>query len=123
MLQNAVGTAELFVNGEKVRLSDGEITFDPRRIRNGPRMVGLDGSHAEPKEQVAPWFDIEARHHSRNDIQRILNMEDATITLRLASGEVWNLSEASCTTDSADVSVKTGTYKLRFEGVTMEKSS
>lgn len=82
--------------------------------------VGPDGVHGFKVMPQIPYIEGEFRDGQNVDVQKLLEIEDATVTLELANGKVIVLKDAWYAADG-DIGTEDGNIQVRFEGVKAEE--
>lgn len=113
MAQNTVGTAFFRINGVQYDLP-GEMKLTVLTEKRNA-LVGLDGSVAPQIEYQSPMIECTVRDASNVDLVAISKMEGVTVTVEMANGTVWELSNAFYTGDG-ELDAKEGTFQVRFNG-------
>lgn len=114
----AVGTAFFRINGVQYQIA-GEMKINPLSEKRTP-LVGLDGSIAPQIEPVSPSIECMVRDRADVDPIPLYAMLDETVTVELANGTVWTLSN-SFYTGEGDFDAKEGTHSVKFNGSKMRR--
>lgn len=108
-----VGTAYFRINGVQYQIG-GNMKINPLSEKR-TALVGLDRSIAPQIEPQSPFIECEVRDRADVDPIPLHEMLDETVTVELANGTVWTLSNAFYTGDG-DFDAKEGTHAVRFNG-------
>ena len=112
------GLFYLKVNGRIIMTTEGEFTYNlgkPKRSAEKNGALGVAGFVAEAQ---IPYIDGEIYDKKDVDVESILTMEEATVTLELYNGKTVILSRAAYCGDG-EFNTK-GRLKVRFEGMEAE---
>ena len=112
------GTIFLNINGEGFN-AKGEFTYNigaPKR----EGIVGADQMHGYKEMPQVPYIEGAITDTSELNLESLLKLKDATITLRLANGKTIVLREAWYAGDG-NVTTEEGEIECRFEGMRGEE--
>lgn len=118
--QRRAGIIFIKVDGEQFDAKGGFTYNLGRPVREG--MVGHDAVHGYKELPQVPFIEGEITDRASLDLDNLLTIEDATVTLELANGKVivlreaWFAGEGSVGTEEANIAV-------RFEGIEAEEIS
>ena len=116
--QRRAGLIQVQINGE-IHDAIGDFSYNlggPKRTA----LVGSDRPHGFSEEPQVPFIEGEIRDRKSLDMRRLVELENATVTLTLANGkgvvlrEAWYASEGTARTKEANLGV-------RFEGASGEE--
>jgi len=83
-------------------------------------LVGHDRVHGFKELPQVPFVEGEIRDSSDLDVASVLNLVDATITLKLANGKTIMLRDA-CQVSEGTGDTEEGKFSVRFEGKQAEE--
>lgn len=112
------GLLELKVNGE-IQNAKGNFTYNLGKLKR-EAIVGPDRVHGYKGLPQAPYIEGEVTDRSDLNVEALLDIDDATITLSLANGKVIVLKEAWYAADG-DVGTEEANIQVRFEGMSAEE--
>ncbi len=118
MSQRRAGLIQVQVNGE-IHDAKGTWTYNLGRPKRDA-IIGADGIHGFKEIPQVAFIEGEVTDRGDLDVAALATIENATITLTLASGKVvvlreaWFSSEGNVSTDEANIAV-------RFEGAGAEE--
>lgn len=113
MSQRRGGIITVQVNGEKYD-AKGEFTYNLGRPQRSA-IVGADTVHGFSETPQVGFIEGEITDRSDLDLEALVTIEDATVTLALANGKVIALREAWYAGDG-NVATQEGNITARFEG-------
>lgn len=99
----------------------GNFTYNLGRPKREP-LVGADGVHGYKETPQVAFIEGEITDRGTLDLNGLVTMKDATVTLELANGKVialrdaWYASEGTGNTEEGNIGV-------RFEGASAEEVS
>ena len=108
------------VNGELYN-AKGDFSYNLGALRREP-VVGMDSVHGFKESPQIPFIEGTFTDSDELDLETLLNVRDATVTLNLANGKTVVLSEAWFASEGA-VSTGEGEIEVRFEGIRAEEFS
>ena len=109
------GIFYLKINGKMIVTTEGEFTFNigkPKRQAEKNGALGVAGFSAEAQ---VPYIDGEIYDTENLEVEKLLDTENATVTLELYNGKTFILSSASFCGEGELTSK--GRLKVRFEGM------
>lgn len=112
------GIFYLKIDGKLYVTTDGEFTYNlgkPKRQAEKNGALGVAGFSSEPQ---IPYVDGEIFDTKGLDVDKVLDAEDATVTLELYNGKTFVLSGAAYCGEG-EFTTK-GRLKVRFEGMEAE---
>jgi hypothetical protein len=112
------GLLELKINGE-IQNAKGNFTYNMGKNKR-EAVVGADRVHGFKALPQVPFIEGEITDRSDLDIEALLDITDATITLGLANGKVITLKEAWYAADG-DIGTEEANIQVRFEGKSAEE--
>lgn len=118
MSQRRAGIINVQVNGE-VFQAKGSWTYNLGRHKRDA-VIGADGIHGFKETPQVAFIEGEITDRSEMDLEALVTMEDATVTLELANGKMivlrdaWYAGEGTGNTEEANIGV-------RFEGANGEE--
>lgn len=116
--QRRAGRISVQANGE-IFDAKGSFSYNlGRDKREG--LVGSDGVHGYKETPQIPFIEGEITDSKELDLDSLLTMEDATITLRLAVGKTIMLRDAWYS-DEGTAESEEGKIPFRFEGMNAEE--
>jgi hypothetical protein len=107
------GILYLKIDGE-IQDAKGNFTYN----LGGPKREGIAGAdtvHGFKEAVQVPYIEGEITDKSTLDLKKLINIEDATITLELATGKTVVLKQAWYAADG-DAQTEEGNIQVRFEG-------
>jgi hypothetical protein len=116
--QRRGGIIQLQLNGE-LQDAKGNFTYNLGRPKR-EAIVGADGIHGYKETPQVAFVEGEITDRGNLDLDKLVTMKDATVTLELANGKVvvlrdaWYASEGTGNTEEGNVAV-------RFEGKSAEE--
>lgn len=111
------GIIYLKVDG-RIYDAKGNFTFNlGKHKREG--IAGADKVHGFKEAVQVPFIEGEITDKSDLDLATLQNIEDATVTLELATGKTVVLKQAWYAADG-DVGTEEGNIQVRFEGMEAE---
>lgn len=120
MADKIAGTAFIKVDGDQISLG-GSMKVVPHAIeRNG--VVGLSGVVGFKEDNVIPYVEIEAIKSSKTDIDKLQQAVDASVTVELATGEVWVYRNAWLA-GRIEVDAAEGKMTLKYEALKAERTT
>ena len=120
MAQKIAGTAFVKIDGDQVSLS-ADMKLAPFGVERSA-VVGLSGVAGFKEENVVPMAEMTAIKGSKTDIEKIQNITDSTVTIELATGEVWVYRNAWFA-GRLEVDGAEGTFGMRFEALKAERTT
>lgn len=112
------GTMYLQVNGE-VMDAVGEFSYNlGTRKRTG--VTGTSGPQGYIEEQQIPFIEGKIRDRSTLKVKNLTELDDVTVTVRIAAGKTVMLREGWFAGDG-NVNAATGEVEVRFEGMLCEE--
>lgn len=112
------GTLYLQVNGE-VYDAKGEFSYNlGHAVREA--IVGADRVHGFKETPQAPFIEGKITDRGNLDLGKLVDLDDATVTLRLAVGKTIMLREGWYA-GKGDASATEGEVDVRFEGLSCEE--
>ena len=115
MGKRRLGGVLLFkIDGELFQ-AKGEFVYDigaPKR----EAIVGMDGVHGYKETPKTPFIEGAITDNADLDLEALLNLDDATVTLELANEKVIVIREAWYAGDG-NVATNEGEIPLRIEGM------
>ena len=112
------GLLELKVNGE-IQNAKGNFTYNLGKLKR-EAIIGADRVHGYKGMPQVPFIEGEITDRSDLNVESLLNIDGATITLSLANGKVINLKEAWYAADG-DIGTEEANIQVRFEGMSAEE--
>ena len=112
------GIIEFKANGE-LYSAKGSFTYNLGMPKRDP-VVGSDGVHGYKEMPQPPKIEGTITDRSDMDLQALLVLNDATITLRLANGKIIVLREAFYAGEG-DVTTEEGEIQVLFHGTSAEE--
>ena len=112
------GIFYLKIDGKMIVTTEGEFTYNlgkPKRQAEKNGALGVAGFSAEAQ---VPYIDGEIYDTPTIDVESILDLENATVTIELFNGKTVILTRASYCGDG-EINTK-GRLKVRFEGMEAE---
>jgi hypothetical protein len=106
------GIIELAVNGE-IQDAKGEFTYNLGNVKR-EAIVGSDKVHDFKETPQVAYIEGEITDRQSLDLSGLLNVVDATVTLRAANGKTIELRNAWYAADG-DVGTEEGNIQVRFE--------
>jgi hypothetical protein len=113
MSQRRGGIIQVQVNGELYD-AKGDFTYNLGRAKR-EAIVGADGIHGYKETPQVGFIEGEITDRGTLDLDKVVTLKDATVTMELANGKVivlrdaWYASEGTGNTDEGNVG-------FRFEG-------
>ena len=118
MSKRVAGLVEVAVNGTLYQ-AKGSFTYDLGAPKN-EALVGSDRVHGYKSMPKVPFIEGEFTDASDLDVKALCEIDDATVTLKLANGKTIMLSEAWYAGDG-QVATEDANIKVRFEGMRAEE--
>lgn len=118
MAQNTSGTAFFRINGVQFAIG-GEMRLNVLTEKR-TALVGMDGNVSPQVEFQSPMVECSVKDFANVDIVALTKMEAATITVEMANGTVWELSNAFYTGDG-ELDAREGNFQVRFNGSTIRR--
>jgi hypothetical protein len=112
------GLLELKVNGE-IQNAKGNFTYNLGKMKK-EAIVGADRVHGYKGTPQVPFIEGEITDRSDLNVEALVSIDNATITLSLANGKVIVLKDAWYAADG-DVGTEEANIQLRFEGMSAEE--
>lgn len=112
------GIIQVEINGER-QDAKGEWTYNLGRNKN-TGVVGMDGVHGHMSEPQLPFIEGKITDRRTLDLDGLLTIEDATVTLLPANGKRIVLRNAWYAGDGT-VSTSEGEIEARFEGLSADE--
>jgi Phage tail tube protein len=109
----SVGTAYFKVNHVQYALA-GDMKISTLE-RKHEALVGMDGSVAPQVQFQSPMIECTIRDRADVDLTALQSIEGATVTVELANGTTWELSQAFYTGDG-ELDAAEGGFQVRFNG-------
>ena len=109
------GIFYLKINGKMIVTTEGEFTYNlgkPKRQAEKTGALGVAGFSAEAQ---VPYCDGEIFDTKDLDVEELLDIEDATVTVELFNGKTFILTGAAFCGEG-EFTTK-GRLKVRFEGM------
>jgi len=78
-------------------------------------VIGADGVHGFTEKEQVPFIEGEITDNSDFDLEKLVMIDNATVTLELANGKVIVLSEAWYANEG-DAETEEANIPVRFEG-------
>lgn len=120
MAEKVAGTAYCKVDGQQVSL-EADMKLSPHDFeRTG--VVGLSGVVGFSEENVVPFVEMTAIKSAKTDIDKFSKVVDGTVTVELATGEVWAFRNAWMA-GRIELDAAKGTFGLRFEALKAERTT
>lgn len=113
MGQDTQGTAFFRINGVQYAIG-GEMRINPLNEKRNP-LVGLDGIVMPQIEFQSPMVECAVKDVASVDLIALTRMENVTVTVEMANGTVWELSNAFYAGDG-ELDAKEGDFQVRFHG-------
>jgi len=112
------GILLLKIDGELFQ-AKGEFTYNinPNKRES---VVGQDGVHGFSETPKMLFIEATITDNDELDLEQLLAIRDATVTIELANGKVIVLREAFYAADG-DVTSSEGEIQVRFEGISGEE--
>lgn len=112
------GMFELKVNGE-IQNAKGNFTYNLGRVKR-EMLVGPDRVHGPKGLPQVPYIEGEITDRQDLNVEALLDIVDATITLSLANDKVIVLKKA-CYAADGDIGTEEANIQVRFEGYSAEE--
>lgn len=112
------GIIEFKANGE-LYSAKGSWTYNLGKAKRDP-VVGSDGVHGYKEMPQAPKIEGTITDRSDLDLEKLLTLKDATVTLRLANEKIIVLRDAFYAGDG-DVTTEEGEIQALFHGTSAEE--
>lgn len=112
------GLLEVKVNGE-IHNAKGNFTYNLGKLKR-EAIVGQDRVHGYKGLPQVPYIEGEFTDRPDLNVETLLNIDDATVTLSLANGKVIVLKEAWYAADG-DIGTEEANIQVRFEGMSAEE--
>lgn len=116
--QRRAGKISVQANGE-VYDAKGSFSYNLGRDKR-EAIVGSDKVHGYKEMPQVPFIEGEITDSKDLDLNTLVTLEDATITLNLSVGKTIMLSEAWYA-DEGTASTEEGAIPFRFEGISCEE--
>jgi len=115
-MERRVGGILFFkVNGELFQ-AKGEFTYNINPVKR-ESVVGQDGVHGYKEVPTAVFVEGSITDSDELDLEAFQAIKDATVTLEVANGKVYQWREAFYAADG-DVTSSEGEIQVRYEGIT-----
>ena len=112
------GIIEVKINGE-IQNAKGSFKYNIGAAKNEP-IVGSDRVHGFKSLPQASKIEGEITDRADLNLEDIVNLKDATVTLSLANGKVISLKDARYTGEG-DVETEEGNIAVMFNGLSCEE--
>ena len=112
------GVFYLKVNGKMIMTTEGEFTYNLGKPKRQAEKNGALGVAGFSSEAQVPYVDGEIYDTHDLDVEEILDIEDATVTIELFNSKTFILTGASFCGEG-EFNTK-GRLKVRFEGMNAE---
>ncbi len=118
MSNRIAGLLEVAVNGT-VYQAKGNYTYNlGKNKRDG--IVGADRVHGYKELPQLPYIEGEITDSSDLDVETLVLVDDATLTLKLANGKIFVLRDAWYAA-TGDIQTEEANIAVRFEGKSAEE--
>jgi hypothetical protein len=114
------GLLSFQVNGELYD-AKGNFTVNTGRPKREP-VIGADGVHGYKETHQVAFIEGEITDRSDLDINKLVTMTDATVTLETGVGKVYSLRSAWFAGEGS-LETEEGNIKVRFEGLSCDEVS
>ena len=114
------GILYIAVNGERLQ-AKGSFTYN-HGVDKREAVVGSDQVHGFKELPQAPFIEGAITDSDELDVPTLKAVRDSTVTLELANGKVFTLSQAWYAADG-DVTTEEGEIQVRFEGISATESA
>lgn len=120
MAEKIAGTAFIKVDGDQISIG-GSMKVVPHSVeREG--VVGLSGVVGYKETNAVPYVEIEALKTGKTDIDKLQQAVDASVTVELATGDVWVYRNAWLA-GRIEVDGAEGTMTLKYEALKAERTT
>jgi hypothetical protein len=114
-MSNRVGGV-IFIKADGVQYrAKGSWTYNLGKLKK-EGIVGADGMHGYKAMPQVPFIEGAITDDSEISVEKLLELDGATVTLELANGKVISLSNAWFAGEG-NVSTEEGEIEARFEGM------
>lgn len=118
MAQNTVGTAYFRINSVQYAIA-GDMRVNALREKRSP-LIGLDGNVVPQVEFQSPMVECSVKDNASVDLIALSQMEGVTVTVEMANGTVWELSNAFYSGDG-ELDAREGNFQVRFNGSSIRR--
>lgn len=112
------GILFLKVDGEQFQ-AKGSFTYNLGAAKRSA-VVGVDAVHGFSELPQTPFIEGAITDSDDLNLETLINVRDATVTIELANGKIIALREAWYASEG-DVTSEEGEISARFEGITAEE--
>lgn len=110
------GTIYVRVDGEQMYCRGGWKVNFAKKVREG--VAGQDVVHGYLEKPAIPSIEGEVTDRANLSLAKLADVENATVTIELANGKIYVLSEAWLVSELS-VETEDGKLSVKFEGMDM----
>ncbi|UQZ89533.1 hypothetical protein C4J81_15355 [Deltaproteobacteria bacterium Smac51] len=113
------GVVKVAINGQRVDINASGLRYSFGGVKL-TEVVGADEFHGFSGEVVPAFIEFTVTDHKKLDVEALLNLEDATVTVVLFNKKTLVLSNASNTSDRTGQS-SDGAITMRMVGTSLKE--